>query len=512
MHFLKALCQISFSAVNALNASACNCLSVWWLGNVLALNSSNATHLPPLPPPLSSSCWQDGCEHPFLVSQSRICPGIPVNLSVAIAYLSIFFSNAEVCIVFEAYDSPAEAFSVPLSNTIALSFVPPLNFGVTNAYAIVTNSLNQVVGQILSDALTFNVTFPDSSEIPSPIFTFNLFIGENTHIPIDRKYTVYDLGVFRGDSFTPVGLTSYEFFSDNLTFVVEFYNVSMELTNEMYVLIIRMEDYDGNVLLSGSQYGILLTTAILYTVGAVVVFAIQLINWMVLVEVSSTAWLTSLQALLLMGFRAVYFYLISEYIIVVGSLLDYVLIEIPTFFYLGIFLLFLVHLASFVRYAKYQKKTSESTSWGLVGLTILAVWLTFAAIIIALSYETVSGQIVTTCECRESTLIEPSDVSRYIRIGYKSAILFLSLVVVVSLWTLTRNTLFHQRRQMFYQLMWISICLCLNCISFVIYYAVGTPTPYFAIDLWLTEYLPILSLTITFGVPGLKLVYLKATT
>ncbi len=116
-----------------------------------------------------------------------------------------------------------------------------------------------------------------------------------------------------------------------------------------------------------------------------------------------------------------------------------------------------------------------------------------------------SGTIYRSCDCRISSANQPSDAARYIRIGYKSAILLFTFLILLWIMFKVHSSNEIRSNAMLNQVVLITTCLLLNCVAFIIYYGVDTPTPYFAIVLWFTELLPILSLLFLLARPGLRL-------
>jgi len=283
--------------------------------------------------------------------------------------------------------------------------------------------------------------------------------------------------------------------------------------NEMhyYVMILRTESYQSEVLVSESEKEIIFTTAALYLFGCVIVACVMITNVRVLVKLPRRAIVIWLMSIGLMVFRCCYFFLIGFNDLEIGSLTDFILIEIPTFFYLSIFVLILIPLAAFHRYQKTQTQVPRRNVILCTALCLILVWLYFAAIVIALSSIDTTTIPEYSCFCRISTSSQASDAPKYIRIGYKSAVVAIALCVVLLVFFFTKETLYYQKRLLFLEILGISMCLLANCVAFVIYYALDDATPYFALVLWMTELLPIVTLGITIGLPGLQYIQVSMT-
>ena len=106
---------------------------------------------------------------------------------------------------------------------------------------------------------------------------------------------------------------------------------------EQLILIIQMSSYQNIKLITVPQEAILLTTSGLYGLAVLIIafqlFAVLLMQIFIGFQ-TKINWL--IQSMLLMMTRSVYFFLIAWNGIVIGSMTDYVLVEIPTFFYLSI--------------------------------------------------------------------------------------------------------------------------------------------------------------------------------
>ena len=240
--------------------------------------------------------------------------------------------------------------------------------------------------------------------------------------------------------------------------------------------------------------------------------------------VSLSVFLIFCLAIALFVVRSVYFFLINYNVIVIGSIGDYIMVEIPTFFYFQICIQILIAIAFFS-----HDEPNVMRTWAVILLLWGVVWLGFAGIVIAMSFVGGSGTgnpimennivflsnfsffphpslgtIVRSCDCRLSTANAPSDAARFIRIGYKSAILAFALLIFLG--TLYKATVKGGLPgEMLTQIILITTCLLLNCVAFIIYYGVDTPTPYFAIVLWFTELLPILVLLYLLARPGMRM-------
>jgi hypothetical protein len=141
--------------------------------------------------------------------------------------------------------------------------------------------------------------------------------------------------------------------------------------------------------------------------------------------------------------------------------------------------------------------------WEYVTLSIVCVWTSFAAVIIALSNVAIQATVTRECECRLTSSTPPGSAAMVIRIVYKSAILLIAFLVVTAVMWM-RPTLMSRSHELFYQILLFTSFLLLNCVTFVAYYVINQPSPYFAISLWFTELLPIVCLLCLLALPELR--------
>jgi hypothetical protein len=392
------------------------------------------------------------------------------------------------------YRTAAGVLSEPIANDVAMTFVDPLSSHINNTFAVVRNANDVIIGQICSDVMTLESSFP-SNFVESGVFpeySIDVCFYPDPTIPLTPGYSNYDLGIRTGSSkyFVPMGLKTVNVSSDGS---VCFFGIVMAIPEADLVLIKTLPNYDSIQQFTSAETGLIYTSAVLYALGSVLIFLMWLI-----VPMSLSFSMISLQSFLLMTFRSVYFFVLVTQVLATGGLLEYILVEIPTFFYLGIFFQILI-----MSYFTIHTRESKAIVWAFISFSIFLVWLSFAAIIIAMSLVPIQGTTSRECECRIVVTTSPSNDAQIIRIVYKSVILVVSLLVVFSVIVLWRSLLLAQTRKLFYQILVFSFCLFLNCLAFVVYYAINQPSAYFLIALWVTELAPVVGLVFLLAYPEL---------
>ena len=435
----------------------------------------------------------------------------------------------------EISSSPYQTFAQPVVVPIALSFVPvrgnfflcflhflycfsvrftssTIGSNADNTFSTVVNKKEEIVGQIMGDVLRFNRTFESYVPQPYPTVGIELVLvcqicisGED----VDPLFTVYDLGRGIGTDengntlFRPLGLVG-NFSEEHM--VVQLSGAEMNDDELELVLIKRVASYQSYSVVSDAERSILITSSALFGTAALLIILMLAAFYRMYqtVEVFSI----TIQCFLVMTIRCLYFSLLVGEEFEAGSLTDYILIEIPTFFYLQVLLQILVAISFIEKRLNEEKKRDM---WLLTLFLWFLVWLGFAAVIIAISQTEGETIITSTCDCRITSATRGSDHSRLIRIIYKSFISALALLVFFLIGAMGRKTGADQSGVV-KQITLVSFFLVLDCLAFVIYYAIDEPSPYFSIVLWFTELIPLVLLCWWLCRPGIKLVFSASRT
>lgn len=450
-------------------------------------------------------CNSSICNNANEASISTVCEDTSTSLSTSFCLVKFDLSSSLTCIDVRMSEMASDVFSQAITTSVSVSFVPVDQR--TDPLAVVMNQNKVVVGQLVSNVVVLQFIYPNFVNVTSSVLELSFcFKGENR--TVDSKYTIYDVGTNLSGLIQPLGLMRNMSVMDEFCFE----NFSASVTEIVsYVLIIRTESYQSEVLLNSNEKRIIFTTAALYLFGCVIVVCVMIANVLILLKLPVRAVVIWVLSIGLMMIRCCYFFLIGFGDLEIGGLADFVMIEMPTFFYISIFVLILIPLAAFHKYLKTQIEVPKRQVVLFTVFCLLIVWMLFAGIVIALSIINVSSKVTQECYCRISTSTQPSDAPLYIRIGYKSGVVGVALCVVLLVFFFTKETLYYRKRILFLEILGISMCLLMNCVAFVIYYIKDQATPYFAIVLWVTELLPIVMLCITIGWPGLQYIRLTLT-
>jgi hypothetical protein len=482
-----------YSTLAALNVDSCDCTPILFEGTIA--HQQEYTIISSSSSLLSGSCISDECVNASLLSISRVCPESFFRIFSTFSTVTMTLNNSLYCMSVSFSEVTADTLAVVVTKSFSISFVKPKTSGVLNSLSIVENSHGVIVGQLISNLLVIEYNFPSLSGTDEAIVMVSICLEEDSTIQVDGKFSVTDLGYQKNGDGT---VYPFGFSGETKDILVCFPSVQLEEQITSFVLIKRYEEYENNQLITPSQSAILFTTASLYLLGLFVILYVIVLCASVHALQMETVLLWS-QCFSLFSFRCVYFFLVAYYVLSPGSLLDYVLIETPTFFYVGILLQLLIPIAHYHRHRKLQKSKNQMRFFILAGLIV--IWISFGAIVIALSQINITTTESYECSCRISSQQEPSNAVQIIRITYKSLVFAFSLCVVGLLWIFTRDLLYDEQPHLFLQIMGIAFCLSFNCLAFVIYYAIGQTTPYFAIVLWFTELIPILCLSMVVGAP-----------
>ena len=399
------------------------------------------------------------------------------------------FSSSSSCVRINLYVVPGRVYTGFFKPPIAMSFVPPVSyFAGNNSFAgNVTNSKGIPIGQIASDVLVISLNFTEEP----PLNLTTICILDSSDIPDQPKYPISDIGVWRGSSFQPLGVSN---FTHDPWSSEDFYCYLIKLneTNTTIVLIERMEDYESVDVFTPSEKDVLITTGSFFCIGGVLVILFH-----IALPFNLATLFVGLQSLAMFLFRGIYFLLLSAEVIPAGTLLDFALIEIPTFFYIGIFLQVIIVLYCLM----FKTETFSTVRTSIyVAIALLFNWMMFAGIMIAISLGQNDIVVTKTCNCRITQPVQSSNNAQIIRIVYKSVVLaFAVLVACTTVIAGYRKKYIRKNRLVYFQLVSLSTGLVLDCVAFLIYYQLNKPNPDFAIVLWFTELVPICMLNVMIG-------------
>lgn len=472
--------------------------------------------------------FETNCTESSLVSQIQICPEQEFRLSTSNAIINVTISDTTppVCVLIGLNASSILVFTQPVKKTVGMTFVQVNGDDAKNSFSVVFNEKGYVVGQIMSDVIITERTFPSYVFQSDPIslsatrmdICFECILCRNETLQseeIDPRFTIMDIGFNISEySFRPLGWDVWMRYLEGNNEMVCFSGVLINDTSTKLVLVARMDQYESYTLMPKAQKNVLFCSGVLYGVSGLVIVLVQSMYCSLYVTISIM--IIGLQSTLMMAIRCVYFILISYDWITAGSLTDFILMEIPTFFYLHILIQILVSVYLFTDIltkkrsqnltppAAQKQNQNRFDGWRWIFLCWFVVWLGFVGVILGISLVNKTTTISRTCDCRISVVQQPSNAALYIRIACQSAILLMALCVFVLMGVISGRSLYAKSPSLFYQIVSTSFFLLLNCIAFVIYYSVNEPSPYFVIVLLFTEMLPILVLNVIVAIPGIK--------
>ena len=458
-------------------ACACDAISfdgMWGIVSNVTLPNVSKTH----EASLSTHCFGLECPNvaSVMASQSLVCYGHDVTLSIYQANLTFRLLD-ESCVSVSVSVTAGRVYSETPPSPLALSFLQT-NFDLIrgNAFAVVTNTHGVTVGQINGDVIHVNV---QSSLRESYVLSMGVCVMRDVTMEERGNYPIYDLGVLMKGKIHPLGVTITSFVLDH---IVCFSNFTLSMSNMSFILITRVDDYETAKAYTNGEAAVVLTSGALFCFGSALVVLFYFFSPFNLAVFA--AWV---QSVCLLTLRGVYFFLLESGYISVGSLLDFAIIEAPSFFYIGLFLQIIL-----VAYWLFFKSEDMASSLLIVvvAVSLLLNWLVFAAILLALAYSDTSSDQAKFCDCQLSAAVQQSDVAQLIRIVYKSVIVVIAMCVVLITVSFGR----HKTRGIqneYYNVLGLSLGLLLDCVAFLIYYSVNTPSAYFLVVLWFTELLPI---------------------
>ena len=533
-----AICTTSYALVESLDVTTCSCAPMTFEGEWLNLTMEGN------PSESEGSLTGVDCtlvdDYVVTYSLYHLCPGR--RSYILSSYLSALCSidgciTGHTCYVLVTNSSSADLVAQYRSPSVSLSFVEIQEN--TNKYAVVRNGKGVIVGQLIGDSALLNVTTLTSSD-GSENSTVNLLTVCLTvrydiiTSSLDPSFTVYDFGIMIGSDIYPMNLTDISVRDPGISEQICVTRFTLNISLVVLYPIMRIPDYESvtSDRFDQAELGIIFTTCALYLLA--IVIAVFLFSQPVTIQGGFIVnFAVFVQTLALYVIRCVYFFLLGYYIIpTVNSenLLDYILIELPTFLYIGAFSLIALSFLFLYLRAKKNMELSQWNFWAVYFVWDLLIWILFAVVVSLIATLSSTPPPVKSCEGRISSTPAPNDTARTIRIVYKSVIALIAFMVVTVTFIIGRALaegredsiisfspyvsidflkslfclfFFHLSLLTYllgpssgtiFQTQMITLGLFLNCVAFAIYYGIDSPTPYFAIVLWFTEIVPTLLL------------------
>ena len=436
---------------------------------------------------LSVECFNQSCANEsngVLASQSLVCVGTEVPLVTYQADLT-FQVLSEGCVDVNVIVVPGRVYSYPANSPLSLSFLKTnYNLMGSNSFAVVTNDRNTTVGQIQSDMIRVeyrNLSSATASLSVLPCLLLDETMGENS-----GEYDVFDVGVLLSDGVTihPAGLTNtVNATTANGNLKICFSELALSDASMSFILIKRDDHFETATANSKVEEYFVLASGVVFCIGAAMVFVFHCF-----IPFNLAVFTVGIQSFCLLSFRGIYFFFLVNGDIVVGSLLDFALIEVPTFLYIGIFLEIIL-----VAYWLFFK-TDEVSSSTLMLEVVFAMsisWLVFGAIVYLLSNSNTLPTLTKLCNCQLSEPVEENGTAQTIRIVYKSVVLGIAIFVTFVTIVYGKKHVESRNQAVFYEVVGLSLGLLFDCVAFLVYYIMNRPTSFFLVALWFTELLPI---------------------
>lgn len=464
---------------NGIEAVACSCNSLSFNGNWEVEFSYFGNISEDL------SCFNGTCSSVstgVLSSQSLVCYGTLTPLVTYQANLT-FEIVGEGCVDVNVFIVPGRVFSYREDSPLSLSFLKTNYYLMgSNSFAVVTNEKNVTVGQIQSDMI--RVEYENELSESVSVYVLPCLLLDTT-MGVMGAYDVFDLGILLEDGVTirPLGLVNEKNITAYGNLRVCLTEVLLVNASTSFVLIKRNVNYESESANTEVEEGIVMASGVLFCCGAVMVLVFHCF-----IPFNLAVCTVGVQSFCLLLFRGVYFFFLATGEIGVGGLLDFGLIEAPTFLYIGIFL-------QIILVAYWLFFTSDSVSTSVLAMEVVLAmtvnWSIFVAIILLLAHSNTSPSLTKLCNCQLSSDVKENHTAEIIRIIYKSVVLVISMCVTLITVVYGKKHVESRNRTVFLEVVGLSLGLLFDCLAFLIYYYVNTPSAYFLVVLWFTELLPI---------------------
>ena len=467
---------------DGIEAVSCSCTPVAFSG-VWDVESIDVADISAITECFNTSCSNES--NGVLSSQSLVCIGT-VNTLITYQANLTFTVSSEGCVKVNVSIVPGRVYSHATDSPLSLSFLRTNYYLVeNNSFAVVTNHKGVIVGQIQSDMI--QIEYSNLSNVSSVSISVAPCILFDKSMGVSGDYDVFDVGILQSDGKTvyPLGLTEIFNFTTNENLKMCFSEVNLTDVSTSLILIKRDLAFETASANSHAEESIVLTSGILFCIGALLVFVFN-----IFIPFNMAVLSVGAQSFCFLLVRSIYFFLLYNRDIVIGGLLDFALVEIPTFIYIGIFLEIIL-----VAYWLFFRSDEVASSMLLLEVVSALVinWSTFAAIIIILDETQSPSKLEKYCNCQISDPVVESKTAEIIRITYKSVVLGIAIIVTFVTIIYGGKHVMSRNKTVYYEVVFLSVGLLCDCVAFLIYYIVNTPSAYFLLALWFTELLPIIA-------------------
>jgi len=308
-----------------LQAVSCSCTPLLFNGT-WGTNGLEST------PPNGEICFESNCTV-SLAAQSLVCYGPSTTLVTYEAILTFTLIDIS-CVNVSVSILSGHTYTLFLERPLSLPFLQT-NYDLvgSNNYAVVENDNGVVVGQIhgaMIQIIVQNLSSTTSFDLPvSPC----LLLDPNMLANDQNEYDVFDIGILTSTGKIFPLDQQYGIYNVSQNMMICFENVTISDSNTSLILIQRISNYENFHAYSHGEYSIVMTSGALFCFGGFLLIICHLFY-----SRSTPILIIGVQSVCLLLFRGIYFFLLGSGDIPVGGLLDFALIEIPTFSYIGIFL------------------------------------------------------------------------------------------------------------------------------------------------------------------------------
>jgi len=424
------------------------------------------------------------------VAKLDVCTGYESILKVSPSDVQFFADSLEVdpdqmdryCMLATGGSTSLENHRVSTQVSLVTGFTRYESEATPLSYEIVYNENGGLAGSLYGDGVVINIEqpvlraeaclaiSPDTVLFKSfPIPAFGIGVGSGRVRPLDVKLRNDTVGRWCGELSLKRGRT--------VLFPV--------------VLLENWEDTENSNLSSGE-------VALMYCSGAFyAALALATIIFFLPIKGRYTVAANYVVFVFCLGLaviRSIYFFLVAAGVLGTsgeGSA-DYVLIELPTFFYMSAVGMVALSFAFFLLRRGGERQVHEGVFWAATLVFNGLIYLLFVVVVILM--ETLPSGDTKLCGGRIVIPGDDDSTIRTLRIVYKSIVGVCALIIFLGILFFGLKIWLKIRSSTVLQAILISFGLLCNCISFLIYYAINDPSPYFVISLYFTEILPLLAL------------------
>jgi hypothetical protein len=384
---------------------------------------------------------------------------------------------------------PEAVFRVRSKGKLGVSFARERPTGEVGSYESVVNRDGLFSGVVLGEGVQFT-----SEESAGLVRVRNASVCLELSLPWDQaRFPRLDLGRVRADGrVEPLQLPDVR-----LDGSLACTTLMLDDVHDSLVPIGVVADYSaqGSGALSSGEKALMYVMGALYSVLLVCALLFSLPGARLMV---AAGWVVYVFVALFAVFRAVYFFLFATDQVGSGdseNAGEYVLFELPTFFYCSVVALVAVSFVFLYRSRGGERTTKRRYFWITYLLVNLVLYLIFVLVVVLFKVLVVDGAD-PTCNGRLDDEGNVDEAARALRISYRATLGAVALITLLFI-AYTGYRIWRQTHSpVVLQALFISLALLCNCVAFLVYYAVARSSPYFVLSMVFTEFLPLLVLIV----------------